>query len=59
MCFSCFVIRERGNEGFGKNPFLVIIAHVHLSYLICFTERHRQWVLCFQIGALRLLVVFS
>lgn len=35
------------------------MAHVHLSYLICFTERLRQWVLCFKMGALKLTVVFS
>lgn len=38
---------------------LVVIAHAHLSYVIYFTERHRQWVLCFKIGVIRLMVVFS
>lgn len=47
--FSGFVIRwVRENEGFGKSPFLVIIAHVHLSYLICFTERPRQGYCVYQ-----------
>lgn len=58
--FSCFVIRqERENEWDLENPFLLVMAHVHLSYLICFTERMKVWVLCFKIGALKLTVVFS
>lgn len=41
-----------------ENPFLVIVAHAHLSYFICFKERPRQWVLCTRIGALKLMAVF-
>lgn len=57
--FSCFVIRQEREWGIWENPFLVVIAHVHLRNWICFTERPRQWVLCFKTGALKLPVVFS